>query len=639
MPDGNPRDMAMSNGLPLLDYGDGNRCRPITTSVSVLSRFVDDLGVSARSRGWFSDLKILTLLTLAFLASAILSVQFARFDGGVAYIWGASGILLAYLAQAPYLRWPLVTALCGGALIVEVTLFGMGWQAVPTLVPALLLEPLLAAYILRRFGGSGIDTQSLRGMAWFLIAAAIVAPVFSGVIGAFAVAPFSNVPRHLNFIHWYAAHALGAVVATPIASGLIGGNLHARVADMDKKTVIETALLLGVGALIASIVFTQTTLPLLFVPLLPMVYATMRGGRMAAILSIVILGVIGGLWTAQGYGPIQLIHASHGARALFLQAYIAAAALVVLPIAALLTQQKFLTERWQLSEARYRAIADSLGDAVLDISSDGVIRYASPSFETLFGLPGTALTGTLAQNFVLDADRAHVTSVYVQAVAAPGRVHLVQFRGPERTGLPPKWLEASVRTIVAENRIDGLVASVRDISDRKAREFELEEEASLDPLTRLANRRRFMADLSRRCRQVSANEGEGSLAIFDLDHFKMVNDTYGHAVGDLVLKAVADAASGLVRSQDCVARIGGEEFAVIFWNLRADLAEVAADRLRYSIEKLRINTEAGDVVRVTASLGLASLIKSVDPEEVLRQADLAMYDAKRSGRNRLRVVA
>lgn len=578
------------------------------------------------------------LISLAVFVSAVLSVTFARFDGGVAFIWGASGLLLAYLLAIPYREWLRTITLSGLALMIEIAMFGLGWRAVAGLLPALLFEPVLAAFLLRRFGRMGVDTQSLSGMAWLIGAAAIVAPALSGVLGAMAVSQVTAVPFGNNFIHWFAAHALGAVVATPIASGVIAGNWRVRVSKIDRSRAVQSAFLIVIVVVIGSVVFSQSSLPLLFVPLLPMIYATMRGGRVAAFTSIIVLAVMGGFWTAQGYGPIQLIVASSGAKALFLQGYVATAALIVLPVAALLTEQTRLTQRWQRSEARYRAIADSLGDAVLDISDDGLIRYASPAIVPLFGKTAGSLTGTLARELIMSDDRADVAAVYHQAALDPKRTYLVQFKSPNTDGLTSKWLEASVRAVVMDGEFDGLVASIRDISDRKAREIELERDASSDPLTGIANRRSFVAQLQQRCLESTAGEGEGSLVVFDLDHFKSVNDEHGHGVGDLVLKAVASTAAGLVRPYDCVARIGGEEFAIIFWHLRPELAAVAAERLRRAIAALVLDNGKGGLLRITASVGLAAITPSCASMDVLHQADLAMYEAKRSGRNRLRIV-
>jgi diguanylate cyclase len=160
--------------------------------------------------------------------------------------------------------------------------------------------------------------------------------------------------------------------------------------------------------------------------------------------------------------------------------------------------------------------------------------------------------------------------------------------------------------------------------------------SSRDALTGLANRRQFELTLAREIDRV-ARAGEPALVLMaDVDHFKKVNDTYGHPAGDQVLKAVAQALLDCVRPMDTVARFGGEEFAIILPNCAPAFGQTVAERIRRKVEQRTINVAMGVDVSVTISLGGAFAPQWVRSSAALwvERADRQLYLAKTSGRNR-----
>ena len=165
-------------------------------------------------------------------------------------------------------------------------------------------------------------------------------------------------------------------------------------------------------------------------------------------------------------------------------------------------------------------------------------------------------------------------------------------------------------------------------------EWRLQELAELDPLTGLLNRKGFWDKAHRKLDRL-APTGRATVMMFDLDHFKQINDQYGHACGDLVLKAFAKQLKSMMRPDDIVCRIGGEEFAVLLCDLEASQAAHVAERLRQHWQQTRLLHE-GKEIHATVSIGLSS---SAPPplqlEALLKQADRALYQAKEQGRNRV----
>jgi len=161
--------------------------------------------------------------------------------------------------------------------------------------------------------------------------------------------------------------------------------------------------------------------------------------------------------------------------------------------------------------------------------------------------------------------------------------------------------------------------------------------SSRDPLTGLANRRQFDLVLERECDRV-ARSGEAALVLLlDIDHFKRVNDTHGHAAGDLVLQAAARCLQRCVRPMDTVARYGGEEFAVVLPNCAPAFARTVAERVRRRVQALHIPISPGTDLKITASVGGAFAPPWVRSSARLwtERADAQLYRAKAEGRNRI----
>ncbi|MGE0415472.1 MAG: diguanylate cyclase [Acetobacteraceae bacterium] len=180
-------------------------------------------------------------------------------------------------------------------------------------------------------------------------------------------------------------------------------------------------------------------------------------------------------------------------------------------------------------------------------------------------------------------------------------------------------------------------ASVRRISDLRQRLVQAEQEATRDALTGLSNRRMFDIMLRRSAMQAAVERSDLSLMLLDIDHFKRFNDTYGHTLGDNVLRLVAGVLTEHARPGDTTARYGGEEFAIILPNTGLDLAMAVGEQIRRVLEKRQImNRNTGRRLGVvTCSIGMALYRYGEPVSELLDRADHLLYRAKDLGRNRV----
>jgi len=211
--------------------------------------------------------------------------------------------------------------------------------------------------------------------------------------------------------------------------------------------------------------------------------------------------------------------------------------------------------------------------------------------------------------------------------------HLLQLR---RRGGETIWVEVCARGIFDDSgelvELEGLVA---DVTERLRMLKELEHLARRDGLTGLWNRRYFVELGQREMARASREESPLSLVYFDADHFKRINDSHGHAVGDMVLREIAALGGSVLRELDIFGRLGGEEFAILLPGATGQGAMHVAEKLRAAFEAHSLHLPSG-VVRFTASFGVSQYCRACPClESFIKYADKALYEAKRSGRNKV----
>ncbi len=183
------------------------------------------------------------------------------------------------------------------------------------------------------------------------------------------------------------------------------------------------------------------------------------------------------------------------------------------------------------------------------------------------------------------------------------------------------------------------IALRRSLAREDAAMAQLRRLAETDELTGLSNRRELLRSLDRRIASSKRTNRPLSVAILDIDRFKRVNDTYGHPAGDEVIKAVGHAATQMMRDQDIVGRLGGEEFVIVFPDCDTEAAFGACERLRRAIAQLPILIENGHAITITLSFGVARFTGDDDRTSLIARADEALYQAKEGGRDQVRLAA
>jgi diguanylate cyclase (GGDEF)-like protein/PAS domain S-box-containing protein len=284
------------------------------------------------------------------------------------------------------------------------------------------------------------------------------------------------------------------------------------------------------------------------------------------------------------------------------------------------------------SEVYFRTLVQNMADVILIINDDGRVRYASPSADAMFG--GTLTVGTALDDVIHPDDRLTVDRALQLMRLGVDRGH-----GEDWTVLHADGgrvqVEASGRDLRHDPTVRGLVVTLRDVTERRLLERELMHRAFHDSLTGLPNRVLFADRVQQAFARSQRSGAVVGVLFIDLDDFKVVNDTMGHEVGDRLLRAVGQRLAGHLRQHDSAARLGGDEFAALIDDV-SDAAEIeiVADRITTALaEPFPFGKEA---ITCAASVGVATTVEAGSADDLLRQADLALYVAKGAGKKQFR---
>ncbi|GAA2769137.1 putative bifunctional diguanylate cyclase/phosphodiesterase [Streptomyces indiaensis] len=282
-------------------------------------------------------------------------------------------------------------------------------------------------------------------------------------------------------------------------------------------------------------------------------------------------------------------------------------------------------------EAYFRTLLSSTSDVVLVVGDDSTVRYASPSARALFGHPEVA--GNALRDLIDPQDRQRVDRTLAALDGGPGRDVHDHWRVAGRGGLVEA--EAHCRDLRTDESVGGLVVTLRDVTEQRKVRHELSHRALHDPVTGLPNRTLLLERIGRALLRDRRESSLACVLLIDLDDFRTVNETLGHAAGDRILKAVGARLSETLRRTDTVARLSGDEFAVLMEEARQPLdAELLAEQVIQVLDRPFELPEGP--VHVSAGVGVATALDSADAEELLTCAGLAVYAAKSAGNRQWR---
>ena len=585
---------------------------------------------------------------LLYFTTAVASLALTRGVNDIATMWPPSGLLLAVLLLAQRRHIPGCLVAVGLASAGANLLGGSGPSNVIAFTLANLLEAMVATAMLRRTGAPSVSFVDPAGIVAFG-KAAFAGALASATLATGVIALTSQTALAHFFLSWLSTVLVGMLLVGPMI--LLSVEMwRARQRTLAFVQPVDAVVTIALVAVVAAATFLQSSLPLLFLPMMAIAAAVFRLGTIGAVAGILTVAIIGSVALGLGRGPPTMVAGGHHAQVLFLQFYLLSLFASALPTAALLAGrnrlQIELAEKLRLLSLAERAA--QIGHWRVDTANREI--YWSPEVFRIHGLPlGDPPRFDEAVSAYHPDDQARIGRTINQAlidglpfefkariVRPDGSICFVVSRGERDFSSEDAaiGLFGLVQDVTAQMEVERVLTDAREAAERAARAATLV--AETDPLTGLPNRRKILHLIEQAIAAARRDGTELSVAIFDIDHFKAINDTYGHAIGDQVLCRVARAAEGALRMTDRVGRFGGEEFVLLLPFSTADTAMVVAERVRTAIQAGGGQPAAPCV---TTSIGIAPLAPGDTADLLLHRADTALYAAKRAGRNQSRLVA
>lgn len=585
-----------------------------------------------------SEVRSAAIYAAGWFVCAMIALELTQGEDGIAAVWPPSGIFVAALLHMGARGRKLTSSGVALASIVANMWAGSGFFASFGYTIANLIEGWLVFFLMDR----GRFRHMLLARPANLIRFAISA-IIGGIASTVMAGALSGNFDTVFLTSWMSTVTLGMLIVTPVIMFLIQDQHHET--GIFTFRGFWTFVLVALTALAA---FGQSDIPLLVLPIVAISITTAALGLTGAVLALLLVATIGSVLTALNLGPVGIFFPPVENQVLFFQVYLLALLVSTLPVALSLAQhrrdlQELATSKRMLEAAERAA---KVGHWRHDPATD-TIYWSEEAGRMLARTPLPVSLDEMVEMFHQD-DRERISRLLVTA---------------EETGIPftfearidrfdgtPGYFEC--RNQVETSSQSGppvIFGTIMDVTERAERmremhrarmraEHEVAEVrilAETDYLTGIPNRRKILSELATQVAQAISCERDLSIAMLDIDHFKSINDRFGHEAGDQTLIKVSEALKCHLLSGEMIGRMGGEEFLAIFPGCDAESVRQRCLAIGPAMGSVKW-PEAG-MEPVTVSIGIAQFDHEWSDDRLLRAADDALYLAKRNGRARCAV--
>jgi diguanylate cyclase (GGDEF)-like protein/PAS domain S-box-containing protein len=571
-------------------------------------------------------------LTLAYALLARLVLTFSTANGNVTIFWIPGGLALAALLVWGRRYWPAVFAgaLAAGLMVDD-----------PPLTSSFLalgntLESLAAVWLLQRCFPFNPELENPRDFLWLSLAGALASSI-SALIGPVALwfaGYLTEATVAKNILHWWQADMLGIVLGAPL---LLVWRRQPPLEWLAGNRILETLLFFSLAFLVGQIVFLDWLHDLLgliaqgYWMLLMVVVAALRFGPHGVLLVTSMAAVQGLLGAIRGTGIFANDLSRTGLQNFWSSLLVLTVTGLALSLTLRASRQAF--SALQDSEIRFRNLASIAPVVIYQTDSQGQCIFVNKTWETVTGCPVEDALCNGWNAYLHPEDRERVYREWYAAFGSKQDFYS-EYRVLAANGAVKEVIGRATANYCPNGELLGFVGTLFDITEKKASGELLWRQANFDMLTGLPNRRMFHDLLARDIKKSHRVGLPLALLLLDLDHFKEVNDTLGHEMGDELLKEAALRLTSCVRDTDTVARLGGDEFTIILAELESTetLDRVAHALLDSLAQPYRLGAETA---YVSVSIGITLYPKDTcDLQTLIKNADQAMYAAKSQGRNR-----
>jgi diguanylate cyclase (GGDEF)-like protein/PAS domain S-box-containing protein len=565
----------------------------------------------------------LVLLTLAgiYFAAAKFGFTMAYTADQVTLVWPPTGLSLAALVLLGVDAWPGVFL---GALIANVTSHEPALVALG-IATGNTFEAVAAAFVVRRVVGTGHSTNWLRYALGLVVGGALVSTTVSATIGVTSLCAGGLQPwaafRQLWWT-WWMGDAASDLLVAPIVLTWTARPRFRNWREAAEAVSLATGLVVVSTLVFARPFASAGPQPLEYVLFPFIIWAAIRFGVAGAAIANVMTSALAIWGTVHGVGPYAIGRGDD--QLMLLQIFLGVVGGSGLILGATVSDR-------DASRKRKAAMLEAALDCVISIDHLGRIVEFNPAAERTFGWARAAVVGKDMARLLIPERLRAAHRAGLQRAALLDSAEALE-RRLESTAVRADGTEFPIELSLTRLPSDGppvFTAFLRDITTERKRAHQLTFRATHDGLTKMLNRGAFMERLAVAARQANIG-GRSDVAVLfaDLDKFKAINDRFGHSTGDRLLMAVARRLRTCVRPTDSIARMGGDEFAVLLERVDepADI-EAVVQRIREELDRpFHVD---GHVIRATASVGIATGSQAGPrAEDLIRAADTAMYEVK-----------
>jgi diguanylate cyclase (GGDEF)-like protein/PAS domain S-box-containing protein len=571
-------------------------------------------------------------MAIAIALLCWISIQYTREPGGISALWMASGVLTGILLTSARRSWPgyvIATFVANAAVRIAI---GDPWHVAVGLSFASLVDAVPVAIALVHWVGDVTDPSRISRSGRVAFASTLLSCAVSALLAVPLIATDRGGSFGWAYAMWFTTHTLGMVIFatfTTVARSL-GWRL---IGNRERRT--EFALTIVLLGTVCFVVFSQSRYPLLFLVYPPLLLCVFRHRLVGALLATALVTASAIAATLSNTGPFRMFaDGGLSQRILLMQAFIGSICLVTFPVLTVLTERRHFARRLLESQRRLRAITDNTPAFVMHVDLTGHYTFINAYADRMLGADGDSLVGRSVRE--LAAEVYEQVKPYAEA-ALRGEIVSYELER-DMGGRHYHWQSTYVPDIDDSGRIGGYYILSFDITRLKQIERELSLIARHDSLTGLPNRR-YLDEYFEMAIARQRRSGRPMVVIYlDIDRFKEINDRLGHATGDVVLCEFARRLRQSLYDTDFVIRLGGDEFVVLIENVDTiEFLPWIAEKLQRAFAPA-IPTEQGDLF-VTSSIGVAFCpISDRSPDEMIRIADGALYEAKTAGRNTWHLV-
>jgi diguanylate cyclase (GGDEF)-like protein len=585
------------------------------------------------------------LVGLSYLGAALSAELLSDAYDDALPIWAPSGMVLAAIIMRPRDEYKQILAGLGIASLIANLSFGFSLALSIGYTGANLLEAVVGMALVRVCGIAGLSFDDPAKVARFGFAALTISAAST------VAAAVLTVNGNGTFVtSWFVTVLLGQLVFVPVFVTVLRRGIRFAGVGED-HTRGEIGLILLINLLVSIMTFFQEGMPLLFMPVLPILLATYFLGPVGAAIGVACTASVGSIATLNGFGPAALVKdIGWLTPTQFFQIYLVFLLIAALPLATALASRN-ASYRETFRQKRYFELASQtaqIGHWRLELKTQQ-LSWSDEVFR-IHGLPvGRVPPLEDAVEAYHPEDRLLVDRHLAECIAnrsdfafdariitAQGETRYVNSRGQaevddtgEVVALFGVFQNVTDRVLSAQQ-----LAAAKESADNRAALAQFL--AGTDQLTGVPNRRGILARLDQEIEQAARDGSALTIAMLDVDHFKSINDKFGHATGDEVLKRLARICVDVLRDTDGFGRLGGEEFLILLPGASAEAAKRVNERLAKAIRETTARTI--NLPTATVSIGIAAYDFGMTPDTLCAAADGALYRAKREGRDLVMVA-